>query len=185
MRYSYVPGSTVAHDASLVPPDQLVAAPPAYRIIVPARDVTAAELKRLPDVTRLAELLAPRAGVCGGLTYAMAEEIATATLIESVALRFVLADGRAGVALWWDWRWHGAIVREIGTLTLEHLEAVITGAVWPPPLDACPRCGTQVRRNVDGSLRAHGKRRRCRGYWVSLADRSWGMLITVEERIAG
>lgn len=153
MRYGYVPGSDVAHSLELAGPPP--AAPPAYRIIVPARSVTVAELKRLPDVTRLAELLAPRGGVCGGLTYAMAEEIATATLIESVVLRFTLADGRAGVALWWDWRWHGAIVREIGTMTRVHLEAVITGAVWPPPLVACPRCGRPVRENKDKSLRAH------------------------------
>lgn len=155
MRYGYAPGSTAAHDASLVPLAQKLAPPPAYRIIVPARDVTAAELKRLPDVTRLAGLLVPRGGVCGGLTYAMAEEIATAMLVESVALRFTLADGRRGAAFWWDWRWHGAIVREVGTLTREHLEAVITGATWPPPLMGCPRCGRPVRENKDKTLRAH------------------------------
>jgi hypothetical protein len=155
VRYNYVPGSTAAHDASLVSPAQQQAPPAAYRILVPARELTAAERKRLPDVTRLAELFDPRGGVYAGLTYAMAEEIATATLIESVALRFVLADGRRGVALWWDWRWHGAIIREIGMLTREHLEAVITGAPWPPPLLPCPRCETPVRRNKDGSTRAH------------------------------
>jgi hypothetical protein len=155
MRYNYIPGSVVAHDASLVPPEQQRAPAPAYRIITPARDATGGPLDRLPDVARLAGLLQAHGGDSTTPTYAMAEEIATATLIESVALRFVLPDGRRGAALWWDWRWHGAIVREIGTLTREHLEAVITGAPWPPPPIACPRCGTAVRKNADGSPRAH------------------------------
>jgi hypothetical protein len=155
MRYSYLPASVVAHDATLVPPAQRAAPPAAYRIIVPARELTPAELKRLPDVRRLIDMLTAVESFWTRTTYAMAEEIATATLIESVALRFTLPDGRAGAALWWDWRWHCAIIREIGVLTLEHLEAVITGAPWPPPLLPCPRCETPVRRNKDGSTRAH------------------------------
>lgn len=150
------------------------AAPPAYRIVVPMRDVRPAELARLPDVTRLAELLEPRGAVCGGLTYAMAEEIATATLVESVALRFRLADGRAGVALWWDWCWRGALLAGgPGRITREHLEAIVTGASWPPPAVICPRCSAEVRKNADGSPRAHGPKRKCKGVWLSLMDCCW------------
>jgi hypothetical protein len=161
--------------------------PPAYRIIQPARGLSASEEKRLPDLQRLIDLLTAHEIFWTRTTYAMAEEIETATLIESIACRFTLTDGRAGVALWWDWRWHGAIVREIGTLTREHLEAVITGAPWPPvrPEVTCPRCGAGVRANVDGSPRAHGPKRRCKGYWLSLMDRSWGLKIHPGERIAG
>jgi hypothetical protein len=159
---------------------------PAYRIVVPMRDVRPAELERIPDVTRLAELLDPRGAVCTGLTYAMAEEIATATLVESVALRFRLADGRAGVALWWDWRWHGALVQGgPGRITREHLEALVTGAPWPPPAVTCPRCLAEVRENADGSPRAHGPKRKCKGYWPSLMDCCWSKPISPSGRIVG
>lgn len=183
MKYHYLPLSSVAHARAVVPFEP--AAPPAHRVIVPMRDASESEQGRIPDIQRLSILLNGREGISIFPTYAMAEEIATATLMESVALRFVLPDGRRGVALWWDWRWHGAIVREIGALTLEHLEALITGAPWPPPSIACPRCGAAVRANLDGSPRAHGKKRRCKGYWPSLMDRSWGLPIRPEERIAG
>ena len=159
---------------------------PAYRIVVPMRELRQAEHARLPDMARLAELMSPRGAVMTGLTYAMAEEIATATLLESVALRFRLADGRRGAALWWDWRWRGALMQGGGGLiTREHLEALVTGAPWPPPAVTCPRCGAEARKNANGTPRAHGPKRRCRGYWVSLALNSWGMRINPEERIAG
>lgn len=182
MRYGYVPGSEAAHTLTVAPPRPERAA--THRIIVPMRDVTAAELARLPDANRLAVLMSTRGARCGGLTYAMAEEIATATLVELVALRFVLADGSRGVAVWRDWRWGEAIVPGTGRRSLEALEALITGSPWPPPAVTCPRCGTAVRENKDGTPRAHGTKRRCKGYWPSLMDRSWGMPIHPNERIA-
>lgn len=171
MRYAYAPGSIDAHDITV---RTWTPAPPAtHRIIIPARELTEAEVKRLPAARTLTDLLTAHDSFWTRTTYAMAEEIATATLIESVALRFTLPDGRAGAALWWDWLWHGAIVRELGTLTREHLEAVITDAPWPPPPIICPRCLTAVRKNADGSPRAHGPKRKCRGYWPSLMDCCW------------
>lgn len=177
MRYSYVPASDAAHIADRDRPELLVSAPAPFRIIVPNRTLRDVEAKRVPDVARLSAMLLDAGGeVIESATYAVAEEIATATLIESVALRFVLADGRSGVAFWWDWSWRGAVLRwgEEGKLSLEHLEALITGAVWPPPVYPCPRCATAVRRNRDGSVRAHGPKRKCRGYWPSLMDCCYG-----------
>lgn len=158
------------------------ARPATHRVIVPMRPARDAELQRIPDVQKLIDLLTAAGSFWTRTTYAMAEEIATATLVESVALRFELIDGPAGVALWWDWRWHGAIIREVGKLTREHLQAVITGAPWPPPPVTCPRCGAEVRENADGSPRAHGPKRRCSGYWRSLMNCCWNAPITPSER---
>jgi hypothetical protein len=155
---------------------QVCCAPaPAYRVVVPMRSWGLHERGRLPDLGRLIVLITMHDGVIGRTTYAMAEEIATATLVESVALRFALVDGRRGVALWWDWRWHGALLESgPGRITREHLEALITGAPWPPPPIVCPRCGATVRENADGSPRAHGPKRKCRGYWPSLMPCCYG-----------
>lgn len=152
---------------------------PTHRVIVPMRDALGAEL----DCARpLIDMLTAAGRFWTYATYAMAEEIATATLVESIAVRFTLPDGRRGVALWWDWRWHGALLAGgPGLITREHLEALITGAPWPPPAVVCPRCGTAVRQNADGSPRAHGKKRRCRGFWVDLRN---GLPIHPDERIA-
>jgi hypothetical protein len=168
VRYAYVPGSIEAHDISVRPTPP--APPPAFRIIVPMRPLTDAEVTRTPGLQRLCDLLT----VHTRTTYAMVEEIATATLIESVAMRFTLADGRAGAALWWDWYWHGGLLQGEGRLTREHLEALITGAPWPPPPVVCPRCLAEVRENADGSPRAHGKKRKCRGFWPSLMPCCYG-----------
>lgn len=157
---------------------------PTYRVIVPMRELRHGEAIRLPDFERLVALFRSRPEhVIGRATYAMAEEIATATLVESLALRFTLPGGRRGVALWWDWRWHGALLAGGGgRITREHLEALITDSPWPPPAFTCPRCRAEVRRNADGSLRAHGKKRRCKGYWIDLRV---GLPIYPNERIAG
>lgn len=158
MRYYYVPASYAAHAVELAGPPP--AAAPAHRALVPMRELTAAEWARVPDVNALAAKMEAAGAVHLGTTYAMAEEIATATLIESVALRFTLADGRRGVVLWWDWRWHGAIVRELGVLTRERLELLIATGSAEIPLFVCERCGAErLRRNKDGSLRAHRRAR--------------------------
>jgi hypothetical protein len=155
MRYWYLPDAP-DQDARAAP------GPPApeYRVLVPARPMAPEELHaRLRDVSWLAGLIAESGGRVVGVTYAMAEEIATATLIESVALRFVLAHGSwAGVALWWDWRWHGAIVPADvgGILTRERLELLIATGSSAVPLFACERCAREgLKRNKDQSLRAH------------------------------
>lgn len=155
MRYWYLPdvpdGGT---DIRLWAPTPVE--PPAYRVLVPARGLSATEEKRLPDLRRLTDLLTAHEVFWTRTTYAMAEEIATATLIESVACRFEIPGGPAVAALWWDWRWHGAIVRELGTLTRERLELLITTGSAEVPLFACERCGREgLKRNKDQSLRAH------------------------------
>lgn len=155
MRYWYLPDAPEQDPA-------VVSGPPApeYRVLVAARPATPQELHaRLRDASWMAGLVVEHGGRVVSTTYAMAEEIATATLIESVALRFVLAHGAwAGVALWWDWRWHGAIVpaAPCGLLSRERLELLIATGSAEVPLFACERCGREgLKRNKDQSLRAH------------------------------
>lgn len=180
MIYSHAPESAAAQARAAAGPP---APEPVYRILE-RRRTRPSEVQRLPQLARLLELGLDVIDYPG--TYALAEEIATATLIESVAVRFWLPGRVRGAAIWRDWRWSGALRSSGGgAITLEHLEALVTGAPWPPPAVTCPRCAAEVRKNADGSPRAHGRKRRCRGYWVSLMDRSWGLPIRPDERIAG
>jgi hypothetical protein len=180
MRYFYAPGSDAAHAADVARARDGGALEPEYRVLIPARELQHGEARRVPAVGVMAALLRSRPEhTVVDARYARAEEIVTAQLVESVSLRFVLAGGVRGAAVWRDGRWGGALVQGLGgAITKEHLEALITGTQWPPPRDVCVRCGAEARRNADGSMRAHGRKRKCRGYWVSLMDCCWKREIT-------
>jgi hypothetical protein len=117
-------------------------------VLTPARDAEPAD-----DVPASAYRLARLATAEGWrvrLTYALAEELETRTLVRTLAVRMRWSE-RAAVACWRDGRAAGAVVTPMRRVGLAELEAVLTGRPYTPPVrepaivGPCPQCARPVR----------------------------------------
>lgn len=148
MRYSYVPGSIVAHDRAMLPPPVPPPAEDACRILVPQ------QLASLDALPRDGFALAHRVEWCRA-TYALAERVSTMELIETVTLWIVHGPIWAHVT-WTDGRAPSCVVRRpyLHKVSFEALRVMLGDLVIE--YGGCERCGTKrVRLKRDGSPGAH------------------------------
>lgn len=135
---------------------------PAYRVLVPARPATGAEVPGGAQlfVARVAEAALYRPHP----TYALAEDVRSGALIHSCAVRLVqLGVGVAGYAIWENGVARGGHWRDVlRTLGLRELQALAVGEPYVPPAPRapvgraiCPRCGIEQRVRADGEPYAH------------------------------
>lgn len=146
MKYHYLSASYAPHYASIRDLFEPVPAP-AQTIVLESAEVPPADA---PPLLRAVQA----AGGWARCVRALAEDVATCNLIESVSVR-VRHNGVGGYAMWINGRAAGAAAyRPFRKLSHEALQVELGLLVIRT--DICPRCWTAgVRLNLDGTFRAH------------------------------
>lgn len=146
MKYAYLPDSYAPHYASIR--DLFEPVPTPVRTVV----LDSAEVPPADAPPLLRAVVA--AGGWARCIRALAEDVATCNLIESVSVR-VRHNGVGGYAMWINGRAAGAAAF-MPYRKLSHEALQVELGLIVIRTDTCPRCWRQgVRLNIDGTLRAH------------------------------